>query len=185
MRRFKKKYKRPQMMWDSARIARDTELKKTFGLTRKQEIWKAEALLRKYRRLARSLVAVKDKQAEKELLTKVINIGMLDKGAVLDDILGMNVENVLGRRLQTILIRKGAATTPAQARQLIVHGHVKIGGRKATHPSTIVLKADEDRIEILIVVKKPAPIVTNAAEPATVEPASGNAGAESAETKKG
>jgi len=178
MRRFRKKYKRPQIMWDSARIARDNELKKTFGLTRKQEIWKAETLLRKYRRLARSLVAARDKQAEKDLLTKVVNLGLLDKGAGLDDVLGMNVENVLGRRLQTILIRSGAATTPTQARQLIVHGHVKIGGRKATHPSAIVPKADEDKIEILIAVKKPA-----SAEPAKAEPAV--ATAEGAETKEG
>lgn len=172
MRRFKKKYKRPQIMWDSARIARDKELKKTFGLTRKQEIWKAETLLRKYRRLARSLVATRDKQAEKDLLTKVVNLGLMDRGAGLDDVLGMNVENVLGRRLQTILIRKGVATTPAQARQLIVHGHVKIGGRKATHPSTIVPTSDEDKIEVLIAVKKPVPAETKMAEPAKAEPAS-------------
>ena len=179
MRRFKKKYKRPQIMWDSARIARDKELMKTFGLTRKQEIWKAEMLLRKYRRLARSLVAARDKQAEKDLLTKVVNLGLLDKGAGLDDVLGMNVENVLGRRLQTILIRRGTATTPAQSRQLIVHGHVKVGGRKATHPSMIVPKSDEDKIEVLLAVKKPA-----SAEPVKAEPVVTEAGAESSNSKK-
>jgi small subunit ribosomal protein S4 len=169
MRRFKKKYKRPQMMWDSARIARDTELKKSFGLTRKQEIWKAETLLRKYRRMARSLVAARDKQAEKGLLTKLVNLGMLEKDAGLDDVLGMSVENILGRRLQTILLRKGVATTATQARQLIVHGHVKLGGRKATHPSAIVPKDDEEKIEVSLVVKKPA--AAKVAEATPAEPA--------------
>lgn len=174
MRRFKKKYKRPQIIWDSARIARDTELKKSFGLTRKQEIWKAETLLRKYRRMARSLVATRDKEAEKALLTKLVNLGLLEKGAGLDDVLGMSVENILGRRLQTILVRKGVATTPAQARQLIVHGHVKIGGRKATNPSTMVPKEEEGRIEVSLVVKRP----TAAVEAEPVEPVVGAAAAE-------
>lgn len=181
MRRFKKKYKRPQMMWDSVRIARDTELKKSFGLTRKQEIWKAETLLRKYRRMARSLVAARDKQAEKDLLTKLVDLGMLEKGAGLDDVLGMNVELILGRRLQTILLRRGAATTAAQARQLIVHGHVKIGGRKATHPSTIVPKADEERIEVSLVVKKP--VAAKVAEAAPAESAATGPTEEKTEAK--
>jgi len=183
MRRFKKKYKRPQMLWDSARIARDTELKKAFGLTRKQEIWKAETLLRKYRRMARSLVATKDKQAEKQLLTKLVNLGMLEKGAGLDDVLGMTIENLLGRRLQTILLRKGIATTPIQARQMIVHGHVKIGGRKATHPSTLVLKDEEDKIEVMLKPKKlvaqdveEKPAEAAPAETMTTEAAAGDEG---------
>ncbi|MFH1623024.1 MAG: 30S ribosomal protein S4 [Candidatus Aenigmatarchaeota archaeon] len=156
MRRFRKKYKRPQMLWDRARIDREKVLKKTYGLTRKQEIWKAETLLRKYRRMARNLAATKDKQAERSLMTKLVNLGMLDKGAGLDDVLGMTVENVLGRRLQTIVLKRGLALTPTQARQLIVHGHVKLGNRKVPHPSRLVSKDDEARIEVMIDVKRPA-----------------------------
>lgn len=165
MRRFRKKYKRPQMMWDSARIGREKELKKTFGLTRKQEIWKAETLLRKYRRMARSLVATKDKQAEKQLLSKLVNIGMLEKGKGLDDVLGMTIENVLGRRLQTIVLKRGIATTPAQARQLIVHGRIKVGGRKATHPSSLVATDEEDKIEVMANAKKPVAAVAQEKTP--------------------
>lgn len=181
MRRFRKKYKRPQILWDRERIDREKALKKTYGLTRKQEIWKAETLLRKYRRMARNLAATKDKQAERMLLTKLVDLGMLEGGAGLDDVLGMTVENVLGRRLQTIVLKRGLATTATQARQLIVHGHVKLGDRKVAHPSRLVSKDEEARLEVTIEVKKPAAEekpAEAAAQQATEEPAAATGAAE-------
>lgn len=149
MKKFKKKYKRPKMIWDKARIERDKELKKTFGLVRKREIWKAETLLRKYRRLARRLAATKDKKMERELLGKLERVGFLEKGTVLENVFSLTLENILERRLQTIVFKQGAAHTPKEARQMIVHGHVKIGGRKASYPSYLVPKIEEDKIEVV------------------------------------
>jgi len=149
MRRFKKKYKRPKVIWNKARIERDKELKKKFGLLRKHEIWAAETLLRKYRRLARRLAATKDKKTEKELIEKLAKFGLLEKGADLDDVLSLAVEDILGRRLQTIIFKNGLANTPKEARQLIVHGHVKIIGRRANYPSYLVPKSEEDKIEVV------------------------------------
>jgi len=149
MRKLKKKYKRPQMLWDVARIEKDKELKKNYGLLRKHEIWKAETFLRKYRRLARRLAAIKDKKSEKTLITKLVDLGLLEKGSGLDDVLGLNVENIFERRLQTIVFKRGFANTPMQSRQLIVHGHVKVGGRKAASPGRLLLKDEESKIEVL------------------------------------
>lgn len=148
MRKSKKSYKRPKITWDKARIERDKELKKNYGLIKKREIWKAETLLRKYRHLARRLAATKDKKTERELVEKLLKLGLLEKGAGLDDVLSLNVEDVLSRRLQTIVFKKGYANTPKEARQLIVHGHVKIAGRKASYPSYLVLSVEEDKIEV-------------------------------------
>lgn len=149
MRKSKKKYKRPKMIWNKARIERDKKLKKDFGLVRKREIWKVETLLRKYRRLARRLAATKDKKMEKELVNRLEGLGFLERGAGLDDVLGMTVEAILERRLQTIVFKKGSAHTPKEARQMIVHGHVKIGGIKASYPSYLVPKIEEDKIEVI------------------------------------
>lgn len=149
MRKSRKSYKRPKMIWNKERIERDKELKKNFGLVKKREIWKAETTLRKYRRLARRLAATKDKKTEKELMGKLAKLGILKKGAGLDDVLGMSVENILDRRLQTIVFKKGLSTTPKGARQLIVHGHVNIGGKKSSYPSYIVPKVEEDKIEVV------------------------------------
>lgn len=163
MRKSKKKYKRPKAIWNKAMIERDRELKKAFGLSKKHEIWKAETLLRKFRRLARRLAATKDKRTERELIEKLARLGILSHGAGLDDVLGLTVENILDRRLQTIVFKRGFAKTPKEARQLIVHGHVKIGDRKASYPSYLVPKSEEDKIIVVRSLHKSAP--------ATIKPA--------------
>ena len=55
------------------------------------------------------------------------------EGSTLDDVLGLNQEAILNRRLETMVQRKGLAMTCKQARQFIVHGHVAIDGRKVTY----------------------------------------------------
>lgn len=149
MKKSKKTYKRPKRMWNRARIDRDKKLKETFGLFREREIWRAETMLRKYRRLARELVGTRDKEKEKALISKLADMGVLEKKATLDDVLGMSVENILNRRLQTLVFNKGLANTPKHARQLIVHGHIKVNGRVSRHPSRIILKDEEGKIELI------------------------------------
>jgi len=58
----------------------------------------------------------------------------------------LTIEDVLERRLQTIVFRKGLSKTIHQARQLISHGHVAIGDRRVTIPSYFVTKEEENRI---------------------------------------
>lgn len=149
MKRQKKKYERPRRPWDKDRILREKELLKTFGLRRKREIWTAEALLRKYRRMARELAAKKNKEREKVLINKLVKMGLLEKGADLDDVLSLTVENILERRLQTIIFRKGLTTTPKQARQFIVHGKVVLDERKISYPSYLVVKEEEGKIKVV------------------------------------
>ena len=73
-------------------------------------------------------------------------IGLLPSGSVLDDVLGLTTKDLLARRLQTLVHKKGLARTPNQARQLIVHGHVKIADKTVTAPSMIVTVADESQL---------------------------------------
>ena len=148
MRRSKKKYQKPLKPWDKERIEKEKELMKTYGLRRKREIWRTENLLRKYRRMAREIIAEKNKEKEKILIKKLERLGILSPNSTLDDVLGLTVENFLERRLQTLVFRKGLANTPKQARQFIVHGHVKINGRKIVYPSYLVPKDEEDKIEV-------------------------------------
>lgn len=148
MKRQRKKYERPKKPWDKQRIEKEKEILKKFGLRRKKEIWRAEALLRKFRRMARQLIAKKDEKMEKELIGKLARLGLLSENASLDDVLSLTVENILERRLQTILFKKGLASTIKQARQFIVHGKVKIGERKIPYPSYLVPKDEEDKIQL-------------------------------------
>ena len=154
MRRFKKKYKRPKRPWDKQRLAEEREIMKKYGLRRKHELWRMEEILRKYRRLARRLAAVKDKEKEKVLIQKLAKLGLLKPGATLDDVLSLTVEDVLERRLQTIVFKKGFANTIKQARQLIVHGHVYVNGIRTVYPSYLVNKDEENKITVDINVVK-------------------------------
>jgi len=149
MRRLKKKYEKPLKRWDKARIEKEKELMKKYGLRRKKEIWRAESIARKYRRLARQLIANPNYKLEKEILEKVRRLGFID-AQKLDDLLNLTAEHILERRLQTIVYKKGLANTIKQARQLIVHGHIAINGRKVTFPSYIVPKDEEDKITLLL-----------------------------------
>jgi small subunit ribosomal protein S4 len=155
MKKPRKKYERPLKLWDKERIEREKILVKSFGLRRKKEIWRAEALLRKYRRMARELAAKKDKEKEKMLVDKLIKVGLLQEGADLDDVLDLTLEILLERRLQTILQKKGLVNSVKQARQFITHGHVRIGERRIVYPSYLVSKEEEGKIQIDIVVNKP------------------------------
>jgi len=154
MKRSRKKYERPRNPWDSTRYERERAILKNFGLRSKGEIWKAEAILRKYRGIARSLAAKKDKEKEKMLLEKLRKIGVLSEDAALDDVLGLILEKFLERRLQTLVQKKGLVNSSKQARQLIVHGHVKVNGKKISYPSYMVSKDEENKIEVDLAIQK-------------------------------
>lgn len=150
MKRQRKAYKTPTKPWNKQRIEREREIVKSYGLRKKKEIWKFETLLRKFRRLARQLAAKRDEKQEKILLVKMVKLSLLNEGATLDDVLGLNLEMFLDRRLQTVIFKKGLANSPKQARQFIVHGHVRIGERKVTYPSYIVPREEELKIKVYV-----------------------------------
>lgn len=55
---------------------------------------------------------------------------------------GENLLSLLERRLDNVLYRLKMAVTRAQARQIIVHGHVCINGRRVSSPSFLVSQGD-------------------------------------------
>jgi small subunit ribosomal protein S4 len=83
---------------------------------------------------------------EEELLTRLRKLGVLSETAALDDVLDLTKEDLLERRLQTIVLRKGLSKTIHQARQLITHGHIAIGIRRVRVPSYIVTTEEEKQI---------------------------------------
>ncbi|MEM1856265.1 MAG: 30S ribosomal protein S4, partial [Candidatus Methanomethylicaceae archaeon] len=59
----------------------------------------------------------------------------------------LTVEDILERRLQSIVFKLNLAKTPYQARQLITHGHIYIGDRKVTIPGYLVTREEESMIK--------------------------------------
>ncbi|TLZ71414.1 MAG: 30S ribosomal protein S4 [Methanobacteriota archaeon] len=149
----RRRYERPSHPWEGERIKAENELLKKYGLKNKKELWRAQSVLRRFRHRARQLQALVrygDKQAGKEkdqLIGRLGRLGLLPtEGASLDDVLGLDVEAVLSRRLQTLAFVKGLAFTPHQARQFITHGHVAIGPRRVTVPGYLVTRMEETGI---------------------------------------
>jgi len=152
----RKKYDTPLHPWKETRIKSERELMKKYGLKNHKEVWKAKTYLGKHREQARELLAkigTASPQAKKEsdqLLMHLSRMGIVAMGASLDDVLALDTESVLSRRLQTLVYLKGFSSTPYQARQLISHGHVAVSGKKVTVPSYMVAKEEESQIQYTI-----------------------------------
>lgn len=148
-RKSRKKYNTPPHPWNAERIKAENKLLTKYGLKNKKEIWKADTLVRKYSREARYLLGFSQDQMQEEkleLLGHLARIGVLPEGAALEDILNLTVEDILRRRLQTVVFKKGLARTPKEARMFVVHGHITLDGKKINSPSYVVLKDEEDKI---------------------------------------
>ena len=145
MRRMRRTYDRPFKRWDALRIKDEKRLISTYGLKNKREIWKAKSMVRSLRQMARKLFT--SDEGKEELFRKIKRFGFIRGEFGLDDVLGLTVDSVLERRLQTLVYRKGLAKTPGQARQLIVHGHIFVGDRAVTVPSYLVTVEEENKIK--------------------------------------
>ncbi|MDH3365458.1 MAG: 30S ribosomal protein S4 [Thermoplasmata archaeon] len=153
----RRKYETPAQPWEGERIKAENELIQKYGLKNKRELWTAQSMVRRLRAQSRELQArlrTGDPQADKEtgeLLKRCARMALLPKeGATLNDVLALNTEAILDRRLQTVVYRKGLSYTPRQARQMIVHGHASIEGRKVTIPGYLVKRGEEEQIEYYV-----------------------------------
>lgn len=61
--------------------------------------------------------------------------GIFARARAMEGTTGDNLINLLERRLDNVVYRAGFASTRAQARQLVAHGHFTVDGRKTDIPS--------------------------------------------------
>ena len=101
---------------------------------------------RKLARQSRSLPQERATEVQQTLIKKLVRLGVLGPEARLEDVLLLTVEDILKRRLQTLVYEKGFAKTVYHARQLIVHGHIQVVGKKINAPSYIVKNDEENKI---------------------------------------
>jgi len=147
------KYDTPTHPWKKSRIEEEHALKEQFGLKKiggMKEIWKAKSKLRRWRQNAMKLIGRVDSttghfsREKEDLVESLYRRGLLGDGASLDDILQIDVELVLSRRLQSQVYYRGLASSMRQARQLVIHGHIGLGDQKMTVPSYIISRDDEN-----------------------------------------
>jgi len=148
-RKQRRKYETPRFPWRTDILQSELKLQGQYGLRNKRELWRHKTTMSRFREIARSLLGTPAEQRqklEKQLLNRLNRIGILPETAVLDDVLDLSLEDILERRLQTIVFSKGLAKSIFQARQLITHGHIAIDGRRVPSPSYLVLRDEEAKI---------------------------------------
>ena len=165
-RKRRKLFRRPRMIWTTDQLNAELYVMGSYGLRNKRELWKAQTEVARIRNQARALLALSSEarsEKEKRLLNFLNRLGLVKEGATLDDILNLKVEDLLERRLQTIMMKKSGTKSPYQARQIVSHGHVSIGNRKVNIPGYLV-RTDEEP-QILLHVELPS--AAAAAQPAS------------------
>lgn len=148
-RKQRKKYETTRFPWRTDTLEADLNRIGQYGLRNKKELWRHKTMLSKYRGNARSFLgmpAEERRKLGKQLLDRLHRLGILPETAVLDDVLDLSLEDILERRLQTLVFRKGLAKSVHQARQLITHGHVAIKGKRVSSPNYLVPREEEAKM---------------------------------------
>ena len=121
-----------------------------YALKNKKEIRRAEFRIAKYKDIAKQLnrtTETKESDEAKHFLAKLKNMGFLPQEAsALDEVLDMRVRDILERRLSNVIYKHKMAKSPQQARQFVVHGHIKVGETLVSSPSYLVPVADEVKV---------------------------------------
>ncbi len=146
------RYSGPRHPWEADRLAEEKILSKDFGLKNKKDIWKQNSVVKKIKDQIKKINTQVGKGVDQEktaLILKLIKYNLLLETQTLDDALELNIRDVMERRLQTQLVRQGLARTVKQARQFIVHGHVRVAGKKITSPSYLVTRDEQFKLEFL------------------------------------
>ncbi len=158
-------------MWDTQRIQREHGLREKYGLRNLKELWILASEIRRIRQNVRKVLSGKEKEGVgKAIVARLSRYNVVKSDATLDDLLVVDVESLLDRRLQTIVMKKGMAKTMKQARQFITHGLISINGRRMKSPGHLVLASEEVGIQYY----KPVQIQTTPA--AAAAPAAPEAG---------
>jgi small subunit ribosomal protein S4 len=152
-RKQKKKYVAPKKPFDSDRFEQELQMVGVYGLRNKKELWKHRTELSNYRRQARTLLALPVSERalhERELVNKLVRLGILTTEPTLDHVLDLTMENLLERRLQTVVFRKGLASSMHHARQIVTHGHIALDAARVDTPQRLITIAEEDRLQYAI-----------------------------------
>lgn len=146
-KRLRKKYDKPTLMWDRERIEEQHKFIQNYGLRNLKEVWIAESELRRIRRNVREVLSGRaTEKVGKEIIARLVRYSIVGTGATLDDLLIIDLDSILKRRLQTIIATRGMAKSPRQARQLITHGFISINGKRVKSPGYLVSSIEENKI---------------------------------------
>lgn len=142
------KFEKPKERWNLERIKTDRALIGEYGLKNMKELWKVQSEVSRVRRNVRELLSVgsASEDVKQQIIGRLTRLGVASETTTLDNLLDLKENDLLNRRLQTVVFRKGLARSIRQARQLTVHGFIAIDGKKVNRPGYLVDTETEKHI---------------------------------------
>ena len=133
----------------------DSEMKIVgeYGLRNKRELWRIQLVLSKLRKTARELLTLPEDDPKRifdanALMRRMYRFGFLEESQTkLDYVLALTAQDVLERRLQTLVFKLGLAKSIHHARILIKQRHIRVGKQIVNVPSFLVRVDSQKHID--------------------------------------
>ncbi len=90
--------------------------------------------------------AEKSELLKGKLQKKLVTLGLIEQSTPIEDAMNLSVNDLMKRRLQTLVLKKGLARSIDQSRQFITHEHISVSGKKITAPAYLVHIGEESTI---------------------------------------
>ncbi|WFC99693.1 U3 small nucleolar ribonucleoprotein imp3 [Malassezia yamatoensis] len=138
------------LQWKNENNLREIKVMRRYHLQDRDDYQKYNNLVGKIRNLALRLstLSVSDSfrlQQESMLLNKLYDMGLLDTGAKMSDIMEkVNVSAFCRRRLPVVMVRLHMSESVSQAVRYVEQGHVRVGPDTITDPAFLVTRNLED-----------------------------------------
>ncbi|MCL5007945.1 MAG: 30S ribosomal protein S4 [Candidatus Marsarchaeota archaeon] len=144
-KRNRKKFNKPKNTFNLARIEEDRAMIKEYGLKNMHELWAVQTELSRIRRNVRILLAGSTgfETIRGNIVGRLSKLGIISSDVQLERLLDLKSSDILERRLQSRVFRKGLARSMRQARQLITHGFISINGKRVDKPGYMVTVEEE------------------------------------------
>jgi small subunit ribosomal protein S9e len=157
-----------------------------YGLRNKREVWRVHLTLSKFRKAARELLTLEEKDPRRlfegaALLRRMHRYGLLSSEELkLDYVLGLTVNKLLDRRLQTRISQEAIhVKSMHEARVTIKQRHIKVGKDLVNVPSFNLRVDSEKHIGLAPL----SPYETNKPSRTSKKKAKGKKGADKEEPK--
>merc|ERR1711976_194340 len=127
--------------YEKERLDAELKLVGEYGLKNKRELYRVNVALSKIRKAARTLLTLPEKDSRRifqgnALIRRMIRYGLLDESKQqLDYVLALTTQDVLERRLQTLVYKSNLAKSVHHARVLIRQRHISVGRQIVNVPS--------------------------------------------------
>ena len=151
-----KTFKKPRRPFEKERLDAELKIVGEFGLRNKRELWRVQMVLSKMRSRARELLTLDEKDPRRlfegeALLRRMFKYGFLTEDQnKLDYVLSLTPQDVLERRLQTLVFKLGLAKSIHHARVLIRQKHIRVGKQIVNVPSFLVQVDSQKHIDFAL-----------------------------------